>query len=189
MVPTLQDADAVSRPKKTLQTSATCGWGNRGNCGLFQRLIIWPINLLGVLQNIVEVSAWNFGEGSLFYIFLLFFRWLVQPVTSLSSYMESPKLSWNFRTEKIQSVPDSLCQMVISGVGLFSKSAGNFNQRILCTHNSDLLFVSRGVEKILGMVDFTGFFNQNPLLLTNQCKAVLLKNGALEVRNVWIKQI
>lgn len=81
-------------------------------------------------------------------------------------------------------MPDSLCQMIISGVGLFSKSAGNFNQRILCTHNSDLLFVSKGVEKILGMVDFTGFFNQNPLLLTNQCKAVLLKNGALDMRNV-----
>ena len=84
-------------PMQYLGLQTRCGWGNRGNCGFSKGWSFDPSILLGVLQNIVKVSAWNFGEGSRC---LLFFRWLVQPLTSLPSYMESPKKSWNFRTEK-----------------------------------------------------------------------------------------
>lgn len=77
VVPTLQDADAVSRPPNSMWLRKPRKPRKLGK--LSKGWSFDPSILLGVLQNIVKVSAWNFGEGSRF---LLFFRWLVQPLTS-----------------------------------------------------------------------------------------------------------
>lgn len=70
VVPTLQDADAVSRPPNSM-------WLRKPRkprkLWLFEGWSFDPSILLDVLQNIVKVSAWNFGEGSRFlHVFTIF---------------------------------------------------------------------------------------------------------------------
>ena len=95
VVPTLQDADAVSRPPNSM-------WLRKPRkprkLWAFPKVDHFdPSILLDVLQILLKFQPEILVKVPVFYYF---FRWLVQPLTSLSSYMHSPKLSWIFRTEK-----------------------------------------------------------------------------------------